>query len=250
MIENSHQPSIIWQNYQNIVVLTGAGISVASGLKTYRGVAKELKLDKMNVEKWGHVDRLKDNPLAIWQLFGSLRTSCLSASPNQAHLILAKLEQSLKPEQNFTLITQNIDRLHDKAGSKNLIELHGVVTETCCSNRDCHLVPFTDNLEYIEEAPTCPQCHSFLKPNIVLFGEPIPLDKEWQVKQVLRNCDLFIAIGTSGTVFPAASYVRSAKYSGARTILINLEKINPKNPYFQEEYLGKAEDLLPKLLNL
>lgn len=174
----------------------------------------------------------------------------MSASPNTAHLILAKLEQNLKPEQNFTLITQDVDRLHEKAGSKNVIELHGAVTETCCCDRDCHLVPFLDNLEYIKEIPTCPQCHSYLRPNIVLFGEPIPLDKEWQVKQALRNCDLFIAIGTSGTVFPAANYVRSAEYSGARTILINLEATNPKNPYFKEEYIGKAEELLPELLNL
>lgn len=250
MIKNKHRSQINWQNYQNIVILTGAGISVASGLKTYRGVAKERKFQNINVEEQGHVDRLKDNPLGIWQLFNALRTSCLSASPNTAHSSLVKLEQNLKPEQNFTLITQNIDRLHHKAGSKNVIELYGLVTETCCSNRDCNLAPFTDNLEYIEEASTCPQCRSFLKPNIVLFGEPIPIDKEWQIKKVLRNCNLFIAIGTSGTVFPAANYVRAAEYSGARTILINLEATKQKNPYFQEEYIGKAEELLPELLNL
>lgn len=244
MMKNLFDNKIKFDRYKNIVVLTGAGISVASGLKTYRG--KTSFLDN-NIGNKGHVDRLKDNPLLIWQLFNSLRTACLSAKPNQAHQVLAQLESNLKPEQNFTLITQNVDCLHKEAGSKNVIELHGVVTETCCSNKSCQLTIFKDEREYVNKAPLCPQCNSPLKPNVVLFGESIPLHKEWRVKQALRNCDLFIAIGTSGTVFPAANYVRSAEYLGAKTILINLEPMNPRNLYFQQEYLGKAEELLPKL---
>ncbi|VEP11276.1 Transcriptional regulator, Sir2 family protein [Hyella patelloides LEGE 07179] len=238
---------IKFSKYKNIVILTGAGISVASGLKTYRG--KTSNQDN-NIGNQAHVDRLKDNPLLIWQLFNPLRTACLSAKPNQAHQVLVHLEQSLKPEQNLALITQNVDRLHQKAGSKNVIELHGVVTETCYSNKQCQLLPFKDEKEYINKAPLCHQCNSPLKPNVVLFGESIPVDREWQVKKALRKCDLFIAIGTSGTVFPAANYVRSAEYSGAKTIFMNLEPMNPKNHYFQQEYIGEAEQLLPELFDI
>ncbi|MDJ0530898.1 MAG: Sir2 family NAD-dependent protein deacetylase [Xenococcaceae cyanobacterium MO_207.B15] len=248
MIWKNNKSKINFQNYQNIVVLTGAGISVASGLKTYRGIGSDREYK--NISEQGHIDRLKENPQAIWKLFNSLRTSCLSAQPNPAHIVLAKLEKSLKLSQNFTLITQNVDQLHKKAGSNSVIELHGVITETCCSNQRCDFVPFEDNLEYIDETPLCPKCNNPLRPNIVLYGESLPIDKEWQVKKVLRNCDLFIAIGTSGTVFPAANFVRSAEYSGARTILINLEPTNPKNPYFKEEYIGKAEEILPELFKI
>jgi len=96
--------------------------------------------------------------------------------------------------------------------------------------------------------PLCPRCDSVLRPDIVLFGEPIPLDAGWKVKMALRDCDLFLAIGTSGLVAPAANFVRSAEYAGARTVYVNLEPLDPPNPAFQEVYLGRAEELLPKLL--
>jgi NAD-dependent deacetylase len=91
-------------------------------------------------------------------------------------------------------------------------------------------------------------CGSPLRPGIVLFGEQLPVKEEWLAKRALRDCDLFIAIGSSGTVAPASSFVRSADYAGARTILINLDPMEPKNPYFREEYLGSAEELVPVLL--
>ena len=97
--------------------------------------------------------------------------------------------------------------------------------------------------------PACPDCGSALRPDIVLFNEPLPVEAEWRVKRSLRDCDLFIAVGTSGTVSPAANFVRGAEYAGARTVLVNLTPMMPPNPYFQEEYLGKAEELLPFLLS-
>lgn len=235
------------EKYNNIVILTGAGISVASGLKTYRGKENSEKI--IDINRLAHVDRLKDNPKAVWQAFNALRKECQIAKPNQAHITLANLEQQIKAKQKFTLITQNIDRLHDRAGSKNVIELHGRIDRTCCSNDRCSLQPFFDDKIYTTDPPLCPQCNSPLRPTVVLFGEPIPLDAEWQAKKLLRDCDLFVAIGTSGTVFPAANYVRSAEYVGARTILINLEPMNPPNPYFKEEYIGKAEEILPILFH-
>jgi len=236
-------PTINLNQYSNIVVLTGAGFSVASGLETYRGKA----VQNRNIEQLAHVERLQDNPLATWQAFNSLRMSSAIAKPNQTHRLLSKIEQQLKSK--FTIITQNIDRLHHQAGSKNVIELHGRVDQTSCSNNQCNLQPYLDQRTYSTHPPLCSKCNSPLRPFVILFGEKIGLEAEWQAKKVLRDCDLFIAIGTSGTVSPAANFVRSAEYAGARTILVNLEPMNRRNPYFQEEYIGKAEEILPNLLS-
>jgi NAD-dependent deacetylase len=163
-------------------------------------------------------------------------------------LALVRLEYNLKPHQQFLLITQNIDGLHQKAGSQNVVELHGTVRRTRCTNDSCISEPFTDNDPHDKQLPRCSTCQSPLRPDIVLFNEEIPPDASWQSKRALRDCDLFIAVGTSGTVSPASNFVRSADYAGARTILVNLEPMNPKNPYFKEEYLGKAEEVLPTLI--
>ena len=239
---------IDFSQYRQIVILTGAGVSTASGLHTYRGEGGIW--EEHNVEEYGHVDRLNDHPDRIWKLFGSLRDELKTAKPNTAHFALAELENSLRPEQTFTLITQNIDNLHQQAGSQNVIELHGSILFSKCSNPDCTLKPFTEDDSHQNEVPLCPECNHPLRPDIVLFGEMIPGAKDWQVKHALRDCDLFISIGTSGSVYPAANFVRSAEYAGARTLCINLEATSPPNPAFKEEYLGKAEEILPDMFGL
>lgn len=128
--------------------------------------------------------------------------------------------------------------------------MHGSITKTRCVDALCTLPAFIDDNPYEHGVPHCPVCANILRPDIVLFGEQIPISEGWQAKRALRDCDLFIAIGTSGTVAPASNFVRSAEYAGARTIYINLEKLQPRNPAFNEEYLGKAEELLPELLNV
>jgi len=239
---------IDFSQYQQIVVLTGAGVSTASGLHTYRG--KGGVWEKYNVEEYGHVVRLDDHPDRIWQLFGPLRDELKTAKPNAAHYALAELEKTLRPSQELTLITQNIDGLHQQAGSQNVIELHGTIRLTKCSNSDCILKPYADNESHQNEVPICPECNHPLRPDIVLFGEMIPGAKDWIVKHALRDCDLFISIGTSSSVYPAANFVRSAEYAGARTICINLDPTSPPNPAFIEEYLGKAEEVLPEIFGL
>ena len=129
-----------------------------------------------------------------------------------------------------------------------MIELHGNIGQTRCANPECSLQPFPDAAPHADRVPHCPTCGGVLRPDIVLFGEPLPAFAEWQAKRALRECDLFIAIGTSGLVWPAANFVRSARYAGARTIYANLEPMSPPNPAFQEVVLGKAEELVPRLL--
>jgi NAD-dependent deacetylase len=230
--------------YNNIIILTGAGISVASGIRPFRG--ENGLWNKMNPLDYVELSVIETNPSAIWEFENAVRKQLAITQPNIAHIKLAEFEAKLSPKQQFTLITQNVDRLHQKAGSRNVIEIHGRAEQTRCSNSNCSLEPFIDTTIY-EELPFCPLCNSLLRPDTVLFNEPLPAKEEWLAKKALRDCDLFIAIGTSGTVSPASNYVRSADYAGARTILINLEPMNPRNPYFAEEYLGRAEDLIPLL---
>jgi len=234
--------------YSRIVVLTGAGISAGSGLRTYRG--PDGIWDEYEVERFGNVSTLHDRPEETWRLFGGMREPVLAARPNAAHLALARWEAQLSPHQQFLLVTQNVDELHQRAGSKNVVELHGNIMFTKCSNASCAMQRHRDESAHLEAVPLCPQCGSALRPDVVLFGEEIPALASWQVKRALRNCDLFLAIGTSGLVMPAANYVRGAEYAGARTILVNLEPMAMPNPSFKEQYLGRAEDILTQLLGL
>jgi NAD-dependent deacetylase len=232
--------------YRSIVVLTGAGISVASGLPIYRGPGGVW--DEHQVEEFGHVRTLREQPQRTWQLFGALRGPVTQARPNAGHAALARFEAGLKAHQSFLLVTQNVDGLHRRAGSRRLVELHGNIARTRCADPDCSLEPFEDAAPHADAVPDCPRCGGVLRPDIVLFGEPLPPFASWQAKRALRDCDLFIAIGTSGLVSPASDYVRAARYAGARTVYANLEPMSPSNPAFQEVVLGRAEELVPRLL--
>jgi NAD-dependent deacetylase len=233
--------------YSRVVVLTGAGISAASGLRTYRG--PDGVWEEHEVEKYAHADALVERPEETWRLFGSMRDPVLRAKPNAGHLALAEWEASLSLGQRIVVVTQNVDSLYQRAGSMNVVELHGNIMTTRCTNSACSLEPFCDEKSHAEEVPRCPKCGSVLRPDVVLFGEEIPAHAAWSVKRALRDCDLFIAVGTSGLVTPAANFVRSAEYAGARTILVNLEPMVPRNPAFHEQYFGPAEVILPALLS-
>ncbi|OKH32067.1 hypothetical protein NIES2119_27295 [[Phormidium ambiguum] IAM M-71] len=238
--------SIDFSRYTNIVVLTGAGISVASGLPTFRGAGSIG--EESSTKKYTSVQAIEEDPAGFWHYFSHFRKTASQATPNAAHIALAHVEHQLRTDQSFTLITQNVDGLHQRAGSHNIIELHGNVHRTRCTFSDCTLEPYSEENLYTDSLPECPLCGHLLRPDIVLFGEYLSALADWKSKRSLRECDLFLAVGTSGLVFPAANFVRSAAYVGARTIIVNLEPINPPNPYFQEEYLGRAEEILPQLL--
>ncbi len=179
-----------------------------------------------------------------------LRRQVKAASPNAAHLALARAERQVTGARQWTLVTQNIDGLHQAAGSRNVVELHGSVFRTRCTSASCELPPFRDEEDHAGAVPRCPRCGSVLRPDVVLFEEAIPVDAEWQAKRALRDCDMFLAIGTSGTVAPASNFVRSAEYVRARTVLVNLEPMKPRHPAYDEEILGRAEEILPGLLGV
>lgn len=234
------------EDYQRIVFLTGAGISKASGLNTYRGEGGLWEQVKENTQ----LEAAEERPEAVWELFGELRQRALVAEPNPAHLAIHDLERRLGPRCEITVITQNVDGLHQKAGSQRVIELHGSIHQTRCNNPKCDLQSFADERSHAEALPSCPVCGASLRPNVVMFGEAIPAKADHGCKQALRDCELFIAVGTSGAVSPASNFVRSAEYEGARTILVNKEPMKPRNPAFEIEVLGLAELVLPELLGV
>tara|TARA_R110002096_G_scaffold434832_1_gene658077 strand:- start:65032 stop:65742 length:711 start_codon:yes stop_codon:yes gene_type:complete len=229
-------------SYQNIVILTGAGISVASGLPTYRGdggLWNDRSLSEVVSAKG-----LREKPSEVWSFSMGLRQKALAAEPNAAHLALAEAEQ--RASGAFTLITQNVDGLHQRAGSCNVLELHGSVHRIRCTRCKAPSI----EARGAPESPTkCVDCGAPVRPDVVLFDELLPPSPEHLAKRALRDCDLFIAIGTSGNVFPAANFVRSARYARAETILINLG-VEQQESSFDKVYRERAEAFLPSFLGV
>jgi NAD-dependent deacetylase len=232
------------KQYRRVVVLTGAGISVASGLPTFRGPGG---LWERNPELAAEMTA-GANLDQVWRTFGPLRAQLRAARPNAAHLALAAFEARVVADGgSVTVVTQNIDGLHSRAGSRSVLELHGTLLRTRCSREGCAQRPFDDDAPH-DAAPPCPTCGAPLRPAVVLFEEPIEVDAEVGSKRALRDSDLFLSIGTSGTVWPASSFVRSASYEGAHTITVNLTEPEPNAAPFDEVMVGAAEEVLPELL--
>jgi NAD-dependent deacetylase len=234
------------KDFKNIVVLSGAGISAGSGLKTFRGPGG--LWNEEEAIKLTSLESLINCPDRFWNFWGSFRSKMLEAQPNQAHIAMAEWEKQAGRDQKFTLITQNVDQLHQRAGSKNVVEVHGSNFRTRCSNESCSLPVYEEAETHEKAAPYCRLCSAVLRPDIVLFGEALPLEAMHRCTTALRDCEFFLAVGTSGTVYPASGFVEWAKYAGAQTVLVNLEEMQPKNRSFDKEYLGKAEEILPLLL--
>lgn len=227
-----------------IVILTGAGISAESGIPTFRD--KDGIWQRYDLREVATFQGFLENPEKVWRFYSERRKHGLQCSPNPGHLAIAEFEK--RHPGKFTLITQNVDGLHGKAGSKNILEVHGSLYRTKCSNNRCDLATmgFEDFQSY-DTVPKCPQCQSNLRPDVVWFGEYLDPTIERSARVAVSMCDIFVAVGTSGVVWPVAGYVEIAKAKGARTILVNLEP--PANKHmFDEFYMGKAGEILPALL--
>ena len=243
-----HIEALNVEKYRHIVLLTGAGVSAASGVPTFRG-ANGLWNDDEAV--WvSDAANLPHSLPRLWKFYGPLREKMAQVQPNDAHFAIARLQrEATQRGQTVTLITQNVDELHQRAGSLDTIELHGSVMKSRCAKNcapsfedaDAHRESFEKG-----EAPRC-ECGAALRPDFVLFHEmlpPIALDQSYEAMQ---NCDLFLAVGTSGTVAPASLFVQSAKLLGAETVSVNLAANSPRNPHFTREVVGRAEETLPIL---
>jgi NAD-dependent deacetylase len=224
-----------------VFILTGAGVSAESGIPTFRGVNGLWR--NYRIEEVASPHAWARDPGLVWEFYSMRRTVAASAKPNPAHFALAKAEQILG--DRLLLCTQNVDNLHEQAGSMNVVHMHGELFKSRCDS--CRRPPFVDTALYEppRELPRC-DCGGRVRPHICWFGEvPFELDR---IFSALAESTIFMAVGTSGVVEPAASFV--AHVGGrARTIYLGAEK--PANASaFSECHLGEAGQLLPKLFEV
>jgi len=198
---------------KRVVALTGAGISAESGIPTFRGAGG--LWEGYPVEEVATPEGFERNPALVWRFYNERRISIAKAEPNEAHKVLANLENLY----DMWVITQNIDGLHIKAGSKNVIELHGNIWRVKCT--ECGRVSYNYEVPLSEIPPKCEKCGGLLRPDVVWFGEPIyGADKAYNLSQ---SCDVMFVIGTSAQVYPAAYLPRLAWSKGAKIVEINIE---------------------------
>ncbi len=222
---------------ENIVVLTGAGVSAESGLRTFR--ADDGLWEEHRIEDVCTPEAFARDPKLVHQFYDARRTRAAEVEPNPAHDALARLEAEW--EGNVLLVTQNVDWLHEQAGSKRVIHMHGRLDSGWC---------LACGERFAWEGPmglgaACPNCAETgsVRPDIVWFGEmPYEMDR---IEAALMDADLFVSIGTSGAVYPAAGFVQTARYCGARTIEINLEP-SLGSVFFDEARIGPAGIEVPK----
>lgn len=221
---------------KRLVVLTGAGISAESGLRTFRG--NDGMWEHENIEDVCTPDALRRDPKRVKDFYNFLRKGLPNHQPNAAHLALAELEERLGDE--FLLVTQNVDDLHERAGSKRVLHMHGDLMKLRCVRDEDHEFFFTGE-ETLETK--CPICGAKTRPDIVFFGE-VPLYMD-QIQDALRECEEFVYIGTSSVVYPAAGFKSFAKSFGAKVTCLNLE-IPDHDPYTDVFVQGKATEVVPK----
>lgn len=263
-------------NYQSIVVLTGAGISADSGLSTFRDAGG--LWDNYRLEEIATPEAFAKDPQLVWKFYSMRRIEAAKAKPNLAHFALVDFAKK-NPHKNITLITQNVDGLHHRADLEEDLSplcMHGSLNESRCSH--CSTVYYDDyayfnlegdyaptkfnlcnetqrasenylhhyKLQYSNFLPLSPCCNQPLRPHIVWFGE-FPLHME-KIQPRLQKCNLFISIGTSGNVYPAAGFLQTAKTNGATTVCLNKEEIIQQD-LCDEFIAGKAVDIVPQFLN-
>lgn len=226
---------------KSICVLTGAGISAESGVPTFRGPDGLWK--KFRPEELANFDAFIRNPQLVWEWYNYRRQLIEKVSPNPGHIALARLEDLV---EDFTLVTQNVDNLHKRAGSRRVLELHGNIMRSYCV--DCGTKDDHPYFSAEKRVPHCKSCGGLVRPDVVWFGELLPQDEFLQAERAAERCSLFLSVGTSAVVYPAASLPSLAKRAGAYTVEVNTERTELSHA-FDETLLGKAGEVLPTLVD-
>jgi len=221
-----------------LTVLTGSGVSAESGVPTFRDAQSGL-WQRYRPEQLATPEAFRADPKLVWRWYQWRRQLVSRASPNPGHLSLARIQQ-LQPE--FHLVTQNVDGLHQRAGSKDVIEYHGNILRSRCTRDGC--LPDVGDLP--GEPPACPACGAPVRPDVVWFGEPIPAWAHDEAMHATGNCDVFMAIGTSAAVYPAAGLARLAQQGGAMIVEVNPEA-TPLSAGADYTLRGPAGTVLPAL---
>ncbi|MDQ3079329.1 MAG: NAD-dependent deacylase [Pseudomonadota bacterium] len=220
----------------NIVILTGAGISAESGLDTFR--AADGLWEGHRVEDVATPEAFLRNPALVHEFYDARRARLAEVEPNAAHMALARLDAEWRGE--LLIVTQNVDDLHERAGAKRLLHMHGELLKGSCLR--CNQRFAWDGP--IGERAICPSCETvgMVRPDIVWFGEmPYEMDR---IDAALMNADLFVSIGTSGAVYPAAGFVQTARYRRAATLEINLD-LSQGSLFFEDRRFGRASEMVP-----
>ena len=254
-----------WENHKHIVVLTGAGISAESGIKTFRD--SNGLWENHNIHDVATPEAFERDPKLVWRFYSMRRVNAAKAQPNLAHKILDEFAK--KCPGQMTLVTQNVDTLHERAHNPRYLDplcMHGSLEKSRCTACDVvylddmvwlpedHSAPFSSQLLTASDIaspialsqypikkqdglPLSPCCNQLLRPHIVWFGEvPFYMERIWKE---LSQCDLFVSIGTSGVVYPAAAFIEQAKGHGAKTVCLNMEPI-PQNSFIDHFIQGPA----------
>jgi len=223
------------------IAFTGAGISVESGIPDFRG-AQGL-WEKYDPEEYAHIHAFYSNPDRVWLMLKDMFALVMNAKPNPAHLGLAELERM---GLLSSVITQNVDGLHQAAGSHNVIEFHGSHRTLSCLK--CSTTIDGTALKIEDLPPRCSRCSSLLKPDVVFFGEPIPWDAQTMSFKESKSCSMVLVIGTSALVYPAASIPITAKERGATVIEINMERTPLTDQISDYLIPGSAGEIIPAIL--
>jgi len=228
---------------RQVVVLTGSGISAESGIPTFRGAGGLWK--GMRVEDFATPEGFNRRPLEVWNWYTRRRAELEDSRPNSGHVALAEMQRHVEARGgSFVLATQNIDGLHQVAGSTGVLELHGTLrTARCqaCPRRQPMPAQPADAL------PPCPDCGAPLRPDVVWFGEALPEDVLIAATDAASRCDVFVSVGTSAVVYPAAGLVEWALSAGAKAVEVNLEP-TPISRLVDVPLHGKAGEILPQLV--
>jgi len=236
------EPIRLLQHVQRIAVLTGAGASQESGLRTFRDSQTGL-WSQYKPEDLASPQAFARDPKLIWDWYAWRPEAVKSVRPNAGHYALVEIEKQIR---QFTLITQNVDGLHRMAGNQNVLELHGNIQRVRCSECYTFTETWGDDTEFV---PQCAVCGGLLRPDVVWFGELLPRDQLEAAVEAARTCDVFFSIGTSGVVQPAASLAHAARNRGAIVVEINADTtpLTPKVDYFLQ---GKSGEILPELVKM
>lgn len=224
---------------RSVVALTGSGISAESGVPTFREAQTGLWA-RYDPQQLATPEAFTRDPKLVWEWYEWRRKLVGEAEPNSGHRALVELE---KHAPSFMLVTQNVDGLHEQAGSRNVIELHGNILRTICSAEKIEIDPGKTE----EKPPLCTNCGAPLRPDVVWFGEMLPTGAMESASEVVESCDVFLSIGTSSLVYPAASLPYAANAAGVTVVEINPED-TPLTPVADYALRGMAGEVLPVLV--
>ncbi len=221
---------------KSVVFFTGAGISAESGIPTFRG--KDGIWNKLKPEELANFDAFIRNPEMVWEWYSHRKKIIHESQPNPGHIAIAEMQNVF---DRVTVVTQNIDNLHRRAGSREIYELHGNIERNYCIQ--CKTF-YNEELPMVGKIPKCAKCGGLVRPDIVWFGEYLPQDQFGASEKASSGCDVFFVVGTSAVVFPAASLIYTARDNGAYIVEVNIEETEIS--YLADKsFYGEAGKVLP-----